>query len=163
MEAIDVIFGYKEVDELTKSLNSIRTSSVSKVYMRVVRISASLCGDGFSFTRPRVVRRQIHRNNVQASTVENYYQISLYNEFVSHVINEMKTRFLSNENHSVGLLNLLPIQQYQIYQALMYHIIYHLLLISISMIYHFLLCFPLSMGCGLENGGVHLKSSTQKD
>jgi len=111
MEAIDVIYAYKEVDEITRSLNSMRTNSVSefhKVYMRAVRISTSLHGDGFSFTKPRVVGRQIHRNNVQTSTVEDYYRISLYNEFISHVINEMETRFLLNENHSVGLLNLLP-------------------------------------------------------
>jgi len=132
---------------LTKKL--MRANSVSefrKVYMHAVRISTSLHGDGFLFTKPQVVGRQIHRNNFQASSVEDYYRISLYTKFVSHVINEMN-RFLSNENHSVGLLDLLPshicktISNFDMPNNLLSAVDFYDLPFS-----------ALSMGCGLENG-----------
>ena len=111
MEAVDVMYAYKEVHEIIKSLKDMRTDSSNefhKIYMHALRIGRSLHGDSFSFTQPRVVGRQIHRNNIQTSSVEDYYRISLYNDFISHVVSELESRFISNENHSIGLLYLLP-------------------------------------------------------
>ena len=108
MEAADVMYAYKEVQEIMKSLKHMRTDSsneFNKIYMHALRIGKSLHGDSFSFTQPRVAGRQIHRNNIQTLTVE---RISLYNDFISHVVSELESRFISNENHSIGLLYLLP-------------------------------------------------------
>ena len=111
MEAVDVMYAYKEVHEIIKSLKDMRTDSSNefhKIYMHALRIGRSLHGDSFSFSQPRVVGRQIHRNNIQTSSVEDYYRISLYNDFISHVVSELQSRFTSNENHSIGLLYLMP-------------------------------------------------------
>ncbi len=62
--------------------------------------------------QPRVSARQTHRDNVPASSAEEYFRITLYNEFVSHLIEELEERFtrLSTPINTVGLLQLLPSQ-----------------------------------------------------
>ena len=63
MEAVDVMYAYKEVHEIIKSLKDMRTDSSNefhKIYMHALRIGRSLHGDSFSFTQPRVVGRIQH-------------------------------------------------------------------------------------------------------
>lgn len=50
----------------------------------------------------------MYRDNIQASSAEEYYRISYYNEFISHVISDLQDRFIENPFHGVGLLYLLP-------------------------------------------------------
>ena len=78
--------------------------------MHALRTARSLHGDSFSFTQPCLVGRQVHRNNIHTSSVEDYHGISLYNNFISHVVSQLQSRFTSNENHScsIRLLYLLP-------------------------------------------------------
>ena len=52
----------------------------------------------------------MHRSNIEAGTAEEYYRITHFNEFLSHVIAELKQRFLDNPPHGIGLLHLLPSQ-----------------------------------------------------
>ncbi len=52
----------------------------------------------------------MHRSNVQVLTAEEYYRITIYNEFLSHAIAELQERFLENSPHAIGLLHLLPSQ-----------------------------------------------------
>ena len=48
--------------------------------------------------------RQIHRSNVEATTTKDYYRITYFNEFLSHVIAELKQRFIESPPHGIGLL-----------------------------------------------------------
>ena len=61
-------------------------------------------------SKPRIAGRQVHRDNVPSSNVEDYYRITLYDEFLSHVVAEMEARFVNNPAHklAIGLLYLLP-------------------------------------------------------
>ena len=52
------------------------SSNEYKIYMRALRIG--IHGDSFSFTQPWVVGRQIHRNNIQTSSVEDYYSTMIF-------------------------------------------------------------------------------------
>ena len=47
---------------------------------------------------------------LQVATSEEYYRITLYNEFLSHVIAELNARLIDNPPHDIGLLHLLPSQ-----------------------------------------------------
>ena len=42
---------------------------------------------------PRIVQRQVHRNNAPAATPENYYKINITRVFVDHVLQQLNTRF----------------------------------------------------------------------
>jgi hypothetical protein len=52
----------------------------------------------------------MNRNNHNVSSSEDYFRVTLYNEFISHVIAELQERFVHNPAHDVtlGLLFLLP-------------------------------------------------------
>ena len=80
----------------------------SKIFASANQLGQDLHGSSFTLTRPRINRRQVHRDNIQASSAEEYYRISYYNEFVSHVISDLQDRFIENPLHGVGLLHLLP-------------------------------------------------------
>lgn len=61
-------------------------------------------------TKPRITGRQLHHSNPPSSSPEEYYRISLYDEFLSHIVAELGERFVNNQSHSiaVGLLHLVP-------------------------------------------------------
>ncbi len=54
--------------------------------------------------------RQSHRSNPPSTTAVEYYRISLYNEFLSHVLAELEQRIVNNPSHdiAIGLLYLVP-------------------------------------------------------
>ena len=76
--------------------------------MEATKLGKDLHGEDFELRMPRINRRQVHRSNVQAQSADDYFRITIYNEFLSHVISELQSRFVDNESHSVGLLHLLP-------------------------------------------------------
>lgn len=69
-------------------------------------LAKNLHGEEFELQQPRSSSRQVHCANVSVSSAENYFRITLYNEFLSHVIAQLETRFAST--YSTGLLKLLP-------------------------------------------------------
>ncbi len=59
-------------------------------------LSRELLGETFVHTTPAIVRQQVHHSNYEVSTPEEYYRVSIYNEFLSHVVQELETRFTEN-------------------------------------------------------------------
>lgn len=62
-------------------------------------------------SRPRRAGMQIHRANPAVDTVSEYWKITLFNTFIDHLIQEMETRIVSNEERFVAqylLPNRLP-------------------------------------------------------
>ena len=113
LKAIDVVSAYKLVDKVVSTLKSMRTNSVSefkKQFAEAARIAKKLHGDQFELTTPRISGRQRHRSNPPSSTAEEYYRITLYDQFLSHVVSELEERFVNNPSHNmtIGLLHLLP-------------------------------------------------------
>ena len=62
--------------------------------------------------QPRVSARQTHRDNVPVYSAEECFRITLYNELVSYLIEELEERFtrLSTPINTTGLIQLLPSQ-----------------------------------------------------
>ena len=110
MQAIDVFYAYSQVDSIVSSLKRMRENATSifhKIFLEATKLGKSLHGDDFELKRPRTNHRQVHRDNVAASTPEEYFRIALFNEFLSHIVAELKERFASR-SHSTGLLQLVP-------------------------------------------------------
>ena len=113
LKAIDVVSAYKLVNNVVSRFKSMRANSViefKKQFEEAARIGKQLYGDQFELTTPRLSGRQRHRSNPPSSTPEEYYRITLYDEFLSHVVSELEERFVNNPLHSImiGLLHLLP-------------------------------------------------------
>ena len=113
LKAIDVVSTYKLVNKVVSRLKSMRTNSVSEFknqFVEAARIAKKLHGDHFELQTPRISGWKRHRSNPPSSTAEEYYRITLYDEFLSHVVSELGERFVNNPSHSItiGLLHLLP-------------------------------------------------------
>jgi len=111
MQSVDVLYAHKEVKNVITSLGKMRESSereFRQVFASATKLGKDLHGSAFTLTKPRLTGRQIYRHNVVTSTAEEYYRISFYNDFLSHVVAELKERFISNPLNGVGLLHLLP-------------------------------------------------------
>ena len=111
-KAADVVYAYKTVKGVVSTLKSIRANSAvefKKQFSEATRLGKGLHGNEFEITTSRLSGRQAHRSNHPSTTPEEYYRVSLYNEFLSHVLAELEERFFNNSNGIVtGLLYLVP-------------------------------------------------------
>ena len=112
MQTIDVVYVYKMVSSVVSTLKALRRDSPAefkKMFSEATKLGKQLHGDEFVLAK-RLAGRQAHRSNPPSSTAEDYYRITLYDEFLSHVITELEDKFLNNPSHRIvlGLLYLLP-------------------------------------------------------
>ena len=95
---------------ILKDMRRESESEFHKQFTEAATLGKKLHSDDFELSRPRVTGRQAHHDNTPASSTEDYYRITLYDEFLSHVVAEMEARFVDNPAHklAIGLLYLLP-------------------------------------------------------
>lgn len=117
MQAMDVFYAYSEIKGVIKTLAKMRDDSEKEfkvIFDETSRLGKDIHGSSFALQKPRTTGRQMHRNNVQNTTdsAEEYFRITLYNEFLSHIISELQERLIDNPSqvHVISLLNLLPKQ-----------------------------------------------------
>ena len=111
MQAIDVVYAYKQVHALITSLKGMRAradETFGKIFKDTTTLAKQIHGEDCELTRPRLNARQAHRANVTVQSVEEYFRITLYNEFLSHIVTELEQRFSSSQHQTLGLLQLLP-------------------------------------------------------
>lgn len=92
MQAEDVLHAYKQVCDITSSFKQMREESEKEfkiIFEETTQLGKDLHGNAFQLSQPRIVGSQIYRSNVQTPSVEDYYRITVYNEFLSHVIREI--------------------------------------------------------------------------
>ena len=103
----------QEVDIVLSILKNIKSDSVrefKRIFEETSKLGVNLHGEDFDLRKPRINQRQRHRSNVPARPSEDYYRITLYNEFLSDVITELQERFTDNPCYGTGLLHLFPSQ-----------------------------------------------------
>ena len=97
---------------MTTLKNMRKESSVEfrKIFATTTKLGQSLHGEHFELQKPRIVGRQAHRSNPDIPHTEDYFRITLFDGFLSHVIAELQHRFIDNpaRNITLGLLHLLP-------------------------------------------------------
>ena len=113
MRAFDVCQAYSLVDKILTTLKALRKNSsleFNKQFAEATKLRKQLHGEDFELTKPRLTSRQIHRSNPPSCTAKDYYRISIYDEFLSHVVAELEERFLSSPSCDIvtGLLKLVP-------------------------------------------------------
>ena len=93
MQAGDVFYAYKQVTAIVDSLKEMRRKSergFTRIFKEATKLGKDLHGEDFDLSMPRINRRQVHRSNVQTQSAEDYFRITIYNEFLSHVISELQ-------------------------------------------------------------------------
>ena len=106
METIDSSYAYKQVRSVVFTLKDMKKESTEcfkRVLTNTTKLGKDLHGEQFELQKPRVVGHQAHKINLDVSSVDNYFRITLYHEFLSHVINELQDRFLDNQTQDVTL------------------------------------------------------------
>ena len=108
MQAIDVLYASKLVSSALSTVKVLRRDSPTefkKLFTEATKLGKQFHEDEFVFVTPRLAGHQSHRGNPPSSTAEDYYRITLYNEFLSHVIAELEDKFHNNSSHIIaGLL-----------------------------------------------------------
>ena len=103
-KAMDVVCAYKKVNEVILTLKSMRNKSTTefkKQFSEATKLGKLLHGNQFELTTPRLSSRQAHRSNPPSTTPEEYYRLSLYNDFLSHVLAELEERFVNNSSQDI--------------------------------------------------------------
>ena len=98
MQAIDAVYAYKQVHALITSLKGMRAradETFSKIFKDTTTLAKQIHGEDFELTRPRLNALQAHVN-VTVQSVEEYFRITLYNEFLSHIVTEILQFSASN-------------------------------------------------------------------
>ena len=113
MQAIDVTYAYQQVNSAVITLKKMREDPLREFHqlsIETTQLGQQLQGGQFELSTPRIVHRQAYRSNPATSSPEEHFRITLFNEFLSHVISQLQDRFVDNPAHStaLSLLYLLP-------------------------------------------------------
>ena len=113
MQAVDVLCAYDQISFVVTSLQKMREDSETefeKIYDNTMKMGKMLHGGQFEIENPRTTRRQNHQSNPGVESAKDYYRITLFDEFVSHVVAQLQERFIDNPAHSTtnGLMHLSP-------------------------------------------------------
>ena len=103
----------QEVDTVLSILKDTKSDSVRefrRIFEETSKLGVNLHGEDFDLRKPMINQRQRHRRKVPATTAEDYYRKTLYNDFLSDVITELQDRFTDNPSYRTGLLHLVPSQ-----------------------------------------------------
>ena len=65
---------------------------------------------GVTLAKPRQCNRQVHRNNYDVTTIEEYYRVAVYIPYVESVIASLEARFIENDDAQIALSRLHPMR-----------------------------------------------------
>lgn len=93
----DLLHAVSETRVVIKLCNDERADQYvwDALYDKAVNVSADF---NIQPSMPRRAGRQQHRANPDVQTVSDYYRVTLYNVFLDHLVQEMETRILGNED-----------------------------------------------------------------
>ena len=84
MQAIDVAYAYQQINSTVRYLKEIRDKSEAefkKVFDDTTKLGRSLHGELFELKKPRTTGLQTQRSNVDVNSAEDYFRITLFDEF----------------------------------------------------------------------------------
>ena len=110
---MDVMYAYGEVNSVILTLTSLSENyhaEFTRIFKNTTKIAQELHWQDFELSKPRIARRQTNRDNHDVEGAEDHFHVTIYNEFISHVVNEVLERFDNNpaKDATLGLLCLLP-------------------------------------------------------
>lgn len=105
--SIDIVNAYQEVEGVIDALSAARESeeNLHAWYLQAEQLAAEV--DVVPST-PRTAARQGHRENVEHSTVEEYYRRAIILPLLDHILQQMRERFSKSQIVASRLLHLIP-------------------------------------------------------
>ena len=106
MQEIDVTYACQQVNSAVTTLKKMREDSsceFHQLFIETTQLGQQLHRDEFELSTPRIVSRQAHRSIPATSSPKEYFRITLFNEFLSHVISQLQYRGVDKPAHSIAL------------------------------------------------------------
>ena len=92
-KAMDLLKAKEEIDLLKSALTDMQTDIDTRhhaLYEEAVTLARRV---SVQPSMPRIIQRQVHRNNAPAPTPEHYYRINLTTDFLNHALAQLDSRF----------------------------------------------------------------------
>ena len=105
---IDVYFGYKKIEDVTKHYSGIRADIdawFARMYTKVLSLAELVQS---TEERPRACNRQQNRDNTPAETVPSYWKRSVAIPLLDTVCAELQSRFSEEKRAHFELCALIP-------------------------------------------------------
>lgn len=111
LQVIDVFFAYKQVNSVVITWKGMRDNcdwEFHKIFEEATELGKTLHGEDHLLSLPHITGHQYHCSNLSVSSPQDYYRITLYNEFFvsSHHCDWEEIRWQFNV--WIWNLNLLP-------------------------------------------------------
>lgn len=105
---VDLASALDMTDKLSHLLKNIRENSELK-FRELFTIAQELATQiGEEVKMPRVINRQVHRENYQCDSPEDYFRIAVFIPFVDHFICQLDQRFLNHKQVLCKIQNIIP-------------------------------------------------------
>ena len=154
MQAMDVLYAYKEVSSVLSSVVSMRERAdtiFSRIFKETTTLAKHLHGEDFELKQPRLNARQVHRANLSVQSAEEYFRITLYNAFLSHIITELEDSLVltlkSLVSYSCYQMSVVAEKMTQIFERSLLKL--HIFTLTICLTQ---LCYHENIECGFLNG-----------
>lgn len=106
--ALDLNKASNAVKDTVQSLNERRNRCEMSFLEQFLEAKTTAEKLGVQLVLPRTTKRQCHRENYEANTVEDYFRVSMYIPLLDNVINDLQTRFSPDILMNFDLNLLLP-------------------------------------------------------
>ena len=111
LKQCDLLLAHQECQSLLRVLKGQRDDDVfHRLYTRAARLLKENYGKDQGPEAPRAAagKRQTHRANTPAMTVEEFYKRNYYISFLDHVISHFENRFPQEQKHLLLAFRLMP-------------------------------------------------------
>lgn len=105
---VDIASAVEMCQNLINLLKKMREKSTEKfkeLFDESTKIATTI---GEELKKPRLVQKQLYRDNFECDSVENYFRLAIFNPFLDHFINQLEDRFIKHKNIMTTIQNILP-------------------------------------------------------
>ena len=105
----DISSGVKLVKDCHAQLQKLRTTDLDDYSSRVIKHAERIAErSGVLVAKPRTTQRQQHRANVEAPSVQKYFELSVLVPFLDHLISDLESRFSKHVTKAGMVQGILP-------------------------------------------------------
>ena len=105
-KAIDLVKATAEVERVVERLAQWRSDARDLKYSDSFAAAVEMYGE--DIPKPRVTKRQTHRNNVPADNAFDYYKRAVWYPLLDQTVDDLRTRFSESSKVAMRIAQLLP-------------------------------------------------------
>lgn len=104
----DLASAIEMANDLNKIFGDMRRQANKKFHDLFLDVEKVACQIGTEITVPRVINKQLHRDNYMCDSAEDFYRLSIYIPFLDNIMAQLERRFLKHKALLKKIQNILP-------------------------------------------------------